>query len=270
MSIRLFTPFGMILGMCLLLSCRGENEQTEEPQAPIQASASVKTSAPAENTVTNATADVDFVVFDGMNFRNKPAEIAEAGLVPIEIIYSKQLFGRRNRELHAENSMVLPDRELVSVFAREVTRRGNRFAVIDIEHWPMGRSDEQAPRSLENYLAILNWFQEDAPGVMWGVYGQIPATGGSEQMVTLARQSDAIFPVLYARDTNRRGWVRASEMRIAMARRWNPNAPVFVFLWPLYHDGTDKPIEPEFWRLQLETARAHADGAIIWMPARYR
>jgi hypothetical protein len=43
--------------------------------------------------------------------------------------------------------------------------------------------------------------------------------------------------------------------------------PVYPFLWPQYHKSW-KPIDRDFWRLQLETVFDNADGMVIWTPAK--
>jgi hypothetical protein len=44
--------------------------------------------------------------------------------------------------------------------------------------------------------------------------------------------------------------------------------PVYVFLWPEYHDSNaalrGTQIDAKYWRTQLETARKFADGIVIW------
>lgn len=48
-----------------------------------------------------------------------------------------------------------------------------------------------------------------------------------------------------------------------------PRAPVYPFIWMNYHVAsapslTGQQIGREFWKRQLETIRAHADGVVIW------
>lgn len=273
-----------VIVACLgtLLSCKGQENRANLASMPMDNTASSEFKAHTEN------ASQDFIVFDGMHLRNKPAEIAEAGLVPIKIIYARPIFGENPRRLRRAGSMDLPSRERVSRIARRISREGHRWAIIDIEHWPL-RGRNRVGRSLENYMTVLEWFREAAPEVEWGYYGVVPQRNdlfvmrprstrrhqawmrANDHFGSLANSVDALFPTIYVkRDTDPERWVELAERYIAEARRLNPGAPVYPFLWPQYHDGSGRPIEPDFWRLQLETVRRLADGAVIWHTGRYR
>jgi hypothetical protein len=80
-----------------------------------------------------------------------------------------------------------------------------------------------------------------------------------------------IYPSLYTAKPDQEGWVKVAIENIKEARRLGNGKPVYVFLWPLYdaNPATERNmvhtyIGSEFWTLQLETVKAHADGAIIW------
>jgi len=59
---------------------------------------------------------------------------------------------------------------------------------------------------------------------------------------------------------------------LAEARALGEGKPVFFYMWPQYHDGTPLQfqwIDGDYWRFQLATAYAQADGIVLWSPGRY-
>ena len=83
----------------------------------------------------------------------------------------------------------------------------------------------------------------------------------------LASKVDFLCPSFYTFYEDQQGWRLVSTLRMAEARRFGP--PVLPFLWMQYHEGG--PVREhtlylpvDYWRMQLETVLAHADGAMIW------
>jgi hypothetical protein len=69
---------------------------------------------------------------------------------------------------------------------------------------------------------------------------------------------------LYTFYEDRDGWVKYAVAQISEARRYGGNKPVYVFLWPQYHEPPNAYLPTDFWRLELETAKQYADGVVIW------
>jgi len=220
-----------------------------------------------------------FMVFDGTLYADKP-DLSLHGIRPVSIAYTSH-FG-----IHWYKSINnLPDKNVVQKIARE-SQAKNVPVVIDIEHWPLDGDPNQVRASLTKYMTVLQWFKEAAPGLPVGYYGAPPLRDywkslrspmskewasfakENDQLRPLAGAVDIIFPSLYTFYTDRGGWVRYAYAQIAEARRNANGKPVYVFLWPQYHDsnpslkGAFLPVD--FWRLQLQMAKQYADGIVIW------
>lgn len=220
-----------------------------------------------------------FVVFDGTLYAEKP-DLAAFGVLPITIVYA----GKFGPMWHKQSDR-LPEKEKVQQVAHDVRHRTNPV-VIDIEHWPLKGETSRVQNSLEKYMTVLQWFKEAAPGLAVGFYGAPPLrdywrsirppaskewqsfSGDNDRLRPLAEAVDVLFPSLYTFYTDQGGWVRFAHGQIEEARRHGSGKPVFVFLWPQYHDsnralaGTYLPAD--YWRLELETARQYADGVVLW------
>jgi hypothetical protein len=220
-----------------------------------------------------------FLVFDSTLYAGKP-DLSQYGIKPINIVYA----GRLGKEW-VKNATGLPDKETLQRVAREIESTSSRV-VIDIEHWPLKGDSSQVQESLSKYMTVLQWFKEAAPGLAVGYYGAPPLrdywraispptskewhsySGDNDRLQPLAGAVDILFPSIYTFYTDQGGWVRYAYGQIAEARRCASGKPVYVFLWPQYHDsnrslaGTYLPAD--YWRLQLETAKQYADGVILW------
>ncbi|WHZ21593.1 MAG: hypothetical protein OJF47_000705 [Nitrospira sp.] len=220
-----------------------------------------------------------FKVFDGTLYTDKP-DLSQYGIQPITITYAGQ-FGKE----WFKDAARLPEKESVQRVAREAEAKGGH-AVIDIEHWPLKGDSSQVQESLTKYMTVLRWFKEAAPGLTVGYYGAPPLrdywrainpptskewqsySGENDRLQPLAGAVDVFFPSLYTFYTDQGGWVRYAYGQIAEARRYGNGKPVYVFLWPQYHDSNRKLagtyLPADYWRLELETAKQYADGIIIW------
>jgi hypothetical protein len=79
---------------------------------------------------------------------------------------------------------------------------------------------------------------------------------------------DALFPSIYTFYTDRQGWVTYAIAQITEAKRKAKGKPVYAFLWPQYHESNLllglRPLDSDYWELQLNTVAQHADGVVIW------
>ncbi len=132
---------------------------------------------------------------------------------------------------------------------------------------------------------ILSLFRQASPRRPIGFYHLIPmadywrayegpqAAGSrawqrtNDQFAAIERGVDMLFPSLYTFYEDRAGWVAYATAQICEARRLS-DKPVYVFLWPEYHDGANPQrgalVPGSYWRLQLETALRLADGVVLW------
>jgi hypothetical protein len=220
-----------------------------------------------------------FTVFDGTLYANKP-NLSQYGIQPITITYVNT-FGND----WFKNATRLPDKASVQKIAREAQAKGSPV-VIDIEHWPLHGNPSQVRDSLSKYMTVLQWFKEAAPGLAVGYYGAPPLNdywkslksptsrewasfaGENDRLKPLAGAVDILFPSLYTFYTDRGGWIRYAYGQVKEARRYGNGKPVYVFLWPQYHDSNPSLkgayLPADFWRLELQMAKQYADGIIIW------
>ena len=136
---------------------------------------------------------------------------------------------------------------------------------------------------------------EENPNLLVGYYSVLPVRnywdalkgpGSSEyqnwqslnqRAMDLASHVDVLFPSLYTfyadydyrdgspRLSERGRWVQYAVANLSEARRFGK--PILPFIWPRYHPSEPwayQEIGDEFWRLQLETVKEHADGVVIW------
>lgn len=175
-----------------------------------------------------------------------------------------------------------PDRAKLDALVARLPRDGAPI-VIDIEFLPLNRANPAMAANVTTLARIAAWFKAAAPDRMVGYYGLYPLSdywraldvppGGkrdwqrdNDAASALRSHVDWTFPSLYTyyRDTD--GWVRQARALVCEARRI-AGKPVYVFVWPEFHDSTSdagKPVPPEYWRLQLETLHTIADGIVLW------
>ena len=220
-----------------------------------------------------------FVVFDGTLYSNKP-NLSVYGIRPITMAYA----GKFGPDWYKQADR-LPDLQAVQTVAREAQQKGHG-AVLDIEHWPLDGSPESVRDSLTKYTTVLEWFQAAAPGLFVGYYGAPPLRDywraikdassqerrswmlENDQIRALAGAVDVLFPSLYTFYPDQAGWKKYAIAQIEEARRYGNGKPVYVFLWPQYHDSNrllkGQYLPADYWSLELETAKEYADGIVIW------
>ena len=239
-------------------------------------------------TVLTALAQVPlverpFVMFDAMDYFHKP-DTTVYGIRPITLIYPES-FGP---DWYKQADGRLPDIVAVQAVAREAQQKGSEI-VLDIEHWPLKGSPDSVRDSLTKYMTVLEWFRAAAPP-RWpiGYYGAPPIVdygralrripdplylswmAENDQIRPLADAVDAFFPSIYTFDAKQADWKKYAIAQIAEARRNGNGKPVYVFMWPQYHESATPAslvhtyLPADYWLLQLQTARDYADGIVLW------
>lgn len=220
-----------------------------------------------------------FLVFDGTLYKDKP-DLVAYDIRPISLAYAGALGTTWYRSPEQ-----LPDKHQVEKVAREARTRVDHL-VIDIEHWPLHGDGQEVRRSIQKFLTVLDWFKEAAPGLNIGLYGAPPIRdywraakgpaskewgawkGENDALRTLADAVDTLYPSLYTFYSDQDGWVHFARAQIEEARRYGKGKPVYVFLWPQYHDSNRELagnyLPADYWRLELETVKQYADGIVIW------
>lgn len=157
---------------------------------------------------------------------------------------------------------------------------------IDVEHWPLRGESSKVRESLVKYVELLRMVRQELPGKRIGLYGMMPIRdywrairakgsssyrewqGENDRLGVLVKEVDALYPSLYTFYDDREGWQDYAIANLSEARRISQGKPIYAFLWPQYHDSNSKlrgkALPRDFWRLQLEVIRDHADGVVIW------
>lgn len=240
-------------------------------------------SQPVESNPSGPPAAKQFVLFDGTLYKDKP-DLAELGFKPIRILYEGELWDQ------GANRAGLPAKGRVQAIA-SVVRDREVPIVIDIERWPTSPTIHKvsvaaAQANVKQFATLLSGFHEAVPEISVGLYGIVPIidywrairepttaeyrswVGDNDLARPLVGLVDALFPSLYTFYTDRQGWVKVAVAQITEARRLAGGKPVYVFLWPQYHDSNRllgmTYLPADYWKLELETARQYADGAVIW------
>ena len=209
-----------------------------------------------------------FVVFDGMDYSHKP-DSSVYGIRPITLVYADR-FGP---DWYKQADGRLPDLQAVQAVAREAQEKGHEV-VLDIERWPLTGSPNSVRDNLTKYMTVLDWFRAAAPGLPVGYYGPPPiidywrALRGisdplyqswmaeNDQIRPLAGAVDALFPSVYTFSPDQAKWKKYAIAQIEEARRFGNGKPVFVFLWPQYHESSNLTLganylPADYWLLEL-------------------
>jgi hypothetical protein len=220
-------------------------------------------------------------LFDGMHHRGKP-DLGRFGIRPLVVAYVYNAWWGQ-----ADDRASLPPLARVTAWVAALRAEDRTYPlVIDLEHWPTRGSVADVRRSVSQSRTLLTWVRAAGHTGPKGFYALPPlrdywravapaADPGrrawreeNDAWQPLADASDVLFPSLYTFYEDRHGWQRYAVANLAEARRLARGRPVYAFLWPRYHDSNRtlgrRLIPADYWRLQLDTAARHADGAVIW------
>lgn len=219
-----------------------------------------------------------FVVFDGTLYKDKPS-LDAYHVRPITVLYESRLF------VANQSPAAMPPEVIVRSLAYEL-RGSAEPVVLDIERWPLKGDGLAAQSTVGKFLSVLSWVKDEAPGVPFGVYGTVPVPDywrairdpasvefrswqqDNDRLEGISDRVDALFPSIYTFYLDRQGWVTYAIAQMAEAKRKAKGKPVYAFLWPQYHESNRllglRPIDPDYWELQLNTVHQHADGVVIW------
>ena len=228
--------------------------------------------------VPEGTAARSFSVFDGLLFREKP-DLRSQGVQGISIVYAGSFWKRD------ESNDEAPSDEKIAKIASDLKDNSTPI-VIDIEHWSLQGDQDLVAQNIKKYRSVANRLKAHLPDRRIGYYSLLPlrdyhrALKGSntlpyrawqeenDQLVSLAKDVDILFPSLYTFYRDEDGWERYAKEQIREARRVANGKRVIAFLWPRYHSGNSPfgggPIPATFWRRQLELVFKLADGVVLW------
>jgi hypothetical protein len=235
----------------------------------------------AGNAATGQGGSRGFVVLDALGYRDKP-DLARHGIGRAAII-GRQMWGNAPTARALEGP---PPRESASRLAAWAASRAP-VVILDVEHWPVSGTDPlTVQRNQQKLVQTLRLAREGSGTAKLGYYGLPPvrdywrALKGSgsrefrewqaenDRLRRLAYEVDVLFPSAYTFYDDREGWAKYAVAQIEEARRYAIRKPVYLFLWPQFHDSSrtlrGQYLPRDFWRLELETAYQHADGVVIW------
>ncbi|MCS6286534.1 MAG: hypothetical protein H8K08_14000 [Nitrospira sp.] len=219
-----------------------------------------------------------FVVFDATLYKDKP-NLWTYNILPLSIVYEWRFWPDAS-PLHP-----LPAEDVVRTLARE--HRGMAHPlVLDIERWPLKGNPADVQSTVSRFSSVLSWVRSEISGARIGLYGTVPLPDyfrairdplsaeyrswqrDNDRLEAIVSQVDALFPSIYTFYPDRQGWIVYAVAQIREARRKANGKPVYAFLWPQYHESnrllSHRPLDPDYWALQLKTVYDHADGVVIW------
>jgi Hyaluronidase len=217
-----------------------------------------------------------FVVYDGTLYVQKP-NLTPFGVSPIMVIYSASMWNS------TEDHLNIPNAKMIQTVALQASR-STGIAVIDIENWPNVGDPAKVANTVQKYQATIQLFKQSAPSLRIGYYGVVPIfnygnairdsnspeyrawQATNDRVAAAAQAADVLFPAIYTYFKDQEGWQKVAIAQIKEARRLAPGKPVYVFLWPQLDEGGKGGdyLPRDYWRMELETARQHADGVVIW------
>jgi hypothetical protein len=220
----------------------------------------------AQNTTKTPTPNRAFTVYDNVYYPGKP-DLRPYGLVPINLIYEKDLWGTSHPTQAMES--VLPPRAVFDALARQCTAPGP--IVLDVEN--LGLTSKE---HLQVLATLADWAHADQPGKPVGYYGTNTLTKVKPENIALAQalvtHLDAMFPPMYTYDTDQAAWAARAQREVDEAHALAPSLPVYFYLQPQYHHTTPLAyqfIDEDYWVFQLKTARPLVDGVVIWTGTRW-
>jgi hypothetical protein len=233
---------------------------------------------PAIEPTATASVSRPFVIFDATLYKDKPP-LDAYHIRSIALLYESRLF------VANQSPAAMPPEVIVRSLASGL-RDSAESVVLDIERWPLKGDGVAVQSTVAKFLSVLSWVKAEAPGVPFGVYGTVPIPDywrairdptseefrswqqDNDRLEGISDRVDALYPSIYTFYMDRQGWVTYAIAQITEARRKAKGKPVYAFLWPQYHESNRllglRPLDPDYWELQLNTVYQHADGVVIW------
>ncbi|MEO9021429.1 MAG: T9SS type A sorting domain-containing protein [Ginsengibacter sp.] len=204
---------------------------------------------------------------------------------PTSLMPFLQPFVIANQNNLTDLSTNLPRQSGIDSFA--LTCQPGVPVCLDLETWPYYPSADLT-NTINNFLTTISYFKATNTSSPIGFYGVPPKQAYqwssidpvnnpsgyagwksiSDNLAPVAKNVDVFQPSFYTYDTDTSGWRKMVDTTIAALKRYSTTKPIYAFIWPQYHQGTD-PVQLQFidtsiWRYQLETLYNRADGVIIW------
>lgn len=210
-----------------------------------------------------------FKIYDNMFYQGKP-NTAGQGMVVSNILYEGLIWP------HDKNYGKLPKQSDFEALVRSHSANPGPL-VLDIERLPLKGSEQVAHEHMEVLATLAVWAHHAAPGKIIGYYGTNTLSKIDPANLRFARELakhvDAFFPPAYTFDDDRATWEERARSSVEEAHALGAGKPVYLYMWPQYHDHTPKQFEyvdTAYWKFQLETARGISDGIVLWGPSKFK
>lgn len=229
-----------------------------------------------------ATLKSNWKARDGTRYPQDP-NLAPYGMKNIVVAYENSLWPSGASKSTPNASYIL------NTYIPKIKSQNPDVVVIDIEVWKMepSSSSSEVTAVINKFKTVIGAFRKGLPNAKIGLYMGLPYRnwlapcgdpGKKASRMTswhnhnlrlkpLADSVDIIFPSLYTFYGDSAAiscWPAYANANIKEARIYGK--PVWGFLWMKYHT-TGAWIPRTFWRKQLDTTYAGADGLVIWSKA---
>jgi hypothetical protein len=212
-------------------------------------------------------------MFDAFNAVGKP-DLTSYGMQRVQVL---------DRDFWADSKHKTADPARVEKLLATLPNNNDPI-VLDIEHFDTSNDPAVTRKEGIALAKIARIFRQKAPGRSIGFYGLLPIAGWGNSIVRgdlrniakwkqhndaiapLNAAVDVLYPVGYTNDKDRAAWAKQIRATICEARRISKR-PVYVFVWPEFHEGSifkNTPIPADQWREQLDVLAPIADGIVLW------
>ena len=237
----------------------------------------------AQSSSNNQDKKDQFVLYDAIQFKNKPSLESE-GLKPIILLYENRL-----TKTDDADKLVL-DHDKISKEAKQAAKTPEVIVATDIEKW-YGDQSVSTEEMSNRFKELFDAFKEENPNLKIGNYGVAPSSlnvyrfydknktensllierwkKNNEKRFSVLPHVDIITPSLYIPEPDIKSWEQDFKTTIEEIRKYDKEKKIIVYIWPAYYDAPWSEynrliVDAELWKSILEITYKYADSAIIW------
>lgn len=223
-----------------------------------------------------------FKARDATRYPQNP-NLAPYGLKNIIVAYESSLWPSGASRSTPNTSYIL------NTYIPKIRSQNPDVVMIDIEVWKLNATmtSSQITANINKFKQVISAFRKGLPNTKIGLYLAMPERNwlapcgdpakrasrttawhnNNLRLAPLASAVDIIFPSLYTFYGDSAAiacWPNYAKANIKEARIYGK--PVWPVLWMKYHVSRTW-IPRSFWRTQLDTVYANADGLVVWSMA---